>query len=87
MRRHYYAKITTVYEQLGKVLDALERKGPLKTSTIIGTKGKYACRPMTLPTITGTEKPIHITGLRKKGLSSEPLSSSWTMASGSCITG
>ncbi|NKB71128.1 MAG: sulfatase-like hydrolase/transferase [Candidatus Latescibacteria bacterium] len=35
MRRHYYAKITTVDEQLGKVLDALERKGLLENSLLV----------------------------------------------------
>jgi len=37
MRRHYYAKITTVDEQLGKVLDALERKGLLDNTLLIFT--------------------------------------------------
>jgi len=35
MRRHYYAKITTVDEQVGKILDALESKGWLDNSLII----------------------------------------------------
>ncbi len=35
MRRHYYAKITTVDEQLGYVLDALEESGHLDNSLII----------------------------------------------------
>lgn len=35
MRRHYYAKITTVDEMLGKVLDALESRGWLENSIII----------------------------------------------------
>ncbi|MEZ4833685.1 MAG: sulfatase-like hydrolase/transferase [Caldilineaceae bacterium] len=35
MRRHYYAKITTVDEQIGRVLDALERRGWLEESLII----------------------------------------------------
>ena len=35
MRRHYYAKITTVDEQLGRVLDALEDGGHLENSLII----------------------------------------------------
>lgn len=35
MRRHYYAKITTVDEMLGKVLDALENRGWLENSIII----------------------------------------------------
>lgn len=35
MRRHYYAKITTVDEQLGRVLDALEEKGFTENSLIV----------------------------------------------------
>ena len=35
MRRHYYAKNTTVDEQLGRVLDALEEKGYLENSILI----------------------------------------------------
>jgi arylsulfatase len=35
MRRHYYAKITTVDEQIGRVLDALEAKGYLENSLVI----------------------------------------------------
>jgi len=35
MRRHYYAKITTVDEQLGRVLDALESRGFLEDSLVI----------------------------------------------------
>lgn len=35
MRRHYYAKITTVDEQIGKVLDALEARGYLDNSWVI----------------------------------------------------
>jgi arylsulfatase len=35
MRRHYYAKITTVDEQLGHVMDALEEQGFLENSLII----------------------------------------------------
>ena len=35
MRRHYYAKITTVDEMLGKVLDALENRGWLENSILI----------------------------------------------------
>ena len=32
MRRHYYAKITTVDEKLGEVLDALQARGFLDNS-------------------------------------------------------
>jgi len=35
MRRHYYAKITTVDEQIGRVLDGLEAKGYLENSLVI----------------------------------------------------
>jgi len=35
MRRHYYAKITTVDEQLGKVLDALDARGYLENSLLV----------------------------------------------------
>jgi arylsulfatase len=35
MRRHYYAKITTVDEQVGRILDALEAKGYLENSLLI----------------------------------------------------
>ena len=35
MRRHYYAKITTVDEQIGRVLDELEARGYLENSLII----------------------------------------------------
>ena len=35
MRRHYYAKTTTVDEQLGKVLGALEEKGYLENSLLV----------------------------------------------------
>jgi len=35
MRRHYYAKITTVDEQLGLVLDALEDRGYLENSLLV----------------------------------------------------
>ncbi len=35
MRRHYYAKITTVDEQLGRVLRALEEKGWLDNSLLL----------------------------------------------------
>ena len=35
MRRHYYAKITTVDEQLGQVLDALEKRGWLDNCLLI----------------------------------------------------
>lgn len=35
MRRHYYAKITTVDEMLGKVMDALDRRGWLENSILI----------------------------------------------------
>jgi arylsulfatase A-like enzyme len=35
MKRHYFAKITTVDEQIGKVLDALEAKGWLRDSLLI----------------------------------------------------
>jgi arylsulfatase A-like enzyme len=35
MRRHYYAKITTVDEQIGRVLDALEARGWLERSLLI----------------------------------------------------
>lgn len=35
MRRHYYAKITTVDEQVGKVLAALEARGWLESSLLI----------------------------------------------------
>ena len=35
MRRHYYAKITTVDEQIGRVLDALETRGYLDDSLVV----------------------------------------------------
>ena len=35
MKRHYFAKITTVDEQVGRVLDALERRGWLDNSLLI----------------------------------------------------
>lgn len=35
MKRHYFAKITTVDEQIGRVLDALERRGWLEDSLLI----------------------------------------------------
>lgn len=35
MKRHYFAKITTVDEQVGRVLDALERRGWLNNSLLI----------------------------------------------------
>ena len=35
MRRHYYAKVTTVDEQVGKVLAALEDKGYLENSLLV----------------------------------------------------
>ena len=35
MRRHYYAKITTVDEQVGRVLEALEARGYLEDSLLI----------------------------------------------------
>jgi arylsulfatase len=35
MRRHYYAKITTVDEKLGQVIDGLEEKGYLENSLLI----------------------------------------------------
>lgn len=35
MKRHYCAKITTVDEQIGRVLDALERRGWLQNSLLI----------------------------------------------------
>lgn len=35
MRRHYYAKVTTVDEQLGKVLDALEQSGYLEHAIVV----------------------------------------------------
>jgi arylsulfatase A-like enzyme len=35
MRRHYFAKITTVDEQIGRVLAALERRGWLEESLLI----------------------------------------------------
>ncbi len=35
MRRHYYAKITTVDEKLGQVLDGLEQMGHLENSLLI----------------------------------------------------
>lgn len=35
MRRHYYAKITTVDEQLGKVMAALEKRGMLDNSLLV----------------------------------------------------
>jgi arylsulfatase A-like enzyme len=35
MRRHYYAKITTVDEQIGRVIGALEAKGYLENSIVI----------------------------------------------------
>ena len=35
MRRHYYAKITTVDEQLGKVLHALDARGYLENSLLV----------------------------------------------------
>jgi arylsulfatase len=37
MRRHYYAEITQIDEQIGRILDALERKGALDNSLIIFT--------------------------------------------------
>jgi len=37
MRRHYYAKVTTVDEQIGKVLDALENRGYLDNAVVIFT--------------------------------------------------
>lgn len=35
MRRHYYAKITTVDEQVGRILDALERRGWLDDCLLV----------------------------------------------------
>ena len=35
MRRHYYAKITTVDEQIGRVLDVLEERGYLENSLLV----------------------------------------------------
>ena len=35
MKRHYFAKITTVDEQVGRVLEALERRGWLEDSLLI----------------------------------------------------
>jgi arylsulfatase len=35
MRRHYYAKVTTVDEQLGKVMAALEARGYLENSLLV----------------------------------------------------
>ena len=35
MRRHYYAKITTVDEQLGQVMDALQARGFLDNSLLV----------------------------------------------------
>jgi arylsulfatase A-like enzyme len=35
MRRHYYAKITTVDEQIGRVLEALEERGWLEDSLLV----------------------------------------------------
>ncbi len=35
MRRHYYAKVTTVDEQVGKVVDALAEKGYLDNSLLV----------------------------------------------------
>ncbi len=35
MRRHYYAKITTVDEQLGQIVEALEERGLLENSLLI----------------------------------------------------
>ena len=35
MRRHYYAKITTVDEQVGRVMDALESRGYLENSVVV----------------------------------------------------
>jgi arylsulfatase A-like enzyme len=37
MRRHYYAKISTVDEKIGEVLDALEAKGYLENAVVIFT--------------------------------------------------
>ncbi|MEZ4672935.1 MAG: sulfatase-like hydrolase/transferase [Caldilineaceae bacterium] len=35
MKRHHFAKITTVDEQLGRVLNALEERGWLENSLLI----------------------------------------------------
>ncbi len=35
MRRHYYAKISTVDEQVGKILDALDRRGLTEETVIV----------------------------------------------------
>lgn len=35
MQKHYYAKISLVDEQIGRVIDALEKKGMLKNSVVI----------------------------------------------------
>ena len=35
MRRHYYAKVTTVDEKIGEVLNALENRGYLDNSLVI----------------------------------------------------
>ena len=35
MRRHYYAKVTTVDEKIGEILDALENRGYLENSLVI----------------------------------------------------
>lgn len=37
MRKHYYAKVTLVDEQIGRVVAALERKGMLENSVVIVT--------------------------------------------------
>jgi arylsulfatase A-like enzyme len=37
MRRHYYAKISTVDEKIGEILDALEEKGYLENALVIFT--------------------------------------------------
>lgn len=37
MRRHYYAEITQIDEQIGLILDALERRGVLEESLIVFT--------------------------------------------------
>ena len=43
MRRHYYAKITTVDEQIGRILTALEEKGVLENSLLIFSRTTGRC--------------------------------------------
>lgn len=37
MRRHYYANVTMIDEQIGRIIDALERKGLLENSVVVFT--------------------------------------------------